>query len=456
MGDFDKKCPTFQRPVEIGQMSLDQERRLKPNSSLLKYFCPVNPTTVKMDLSVGFKTYVPKPSRPEEGISPILQWVTTSPEAFLPGAKNRGSQTSQTVPSSPVGAKKKNIISPLAQSEKFSANGSTRATSSSTTTTDSTSEKKTKRPDNLHTNFITWRGMITRIACTPYDHTPWKMAVTKYKGTIYFRELETEEAVRRKASETDKERRMCYWGVKFEDYLTSSTPVASTRAVSSQRGWKEGPANDKEDYCSVVRTKINQHSIVMAGEVDCCEHGARDGGPSSYIELKTSRIIYTDKNKYSFKRYKLLKWWAQSFLIGVPKIVCGFRDDDGIVKKLETFRTLDIPKQIQDERNMWDPAICLNFLDQFLTWVKEIVTKDNPRVCVIVEWNKPFSHITAYEHTEGSGYTVLPDWYLEEQSTDSTPSSPTPTPSATERTSTVSNKVIPLDSQRGKIAQPHI
>ena len=49
-------------------------------------------------------------------------------------------------------------------------------------------------------------------------------------------------------------------------------PIASARATSSQRGWKEGPANDKEDYCSVVRTKINQHSIVMAGEVDCCEH----------------------------------------------------------------------------------------------------------------------------------------------------------------------------------------
>ena len=37
----------------------------------------------------------------------------------------------------------------------------------------------------------------------------------------------------------------------------------------------------------------------------------------------------------------------QSFLIGVPKIVCGFRDDSGIVQKLETFRTLDIPKQLQ-------------------------------------------------------------------------------------------------------------
>ena len=46
-------------------------------------------------------------------------------------------------------------------------------------------------------------------------------------------------------------------------------------------------------------------------------------------------------------RFKLLKWWVQSFLIGVPKIVCGFRDDSGIVQKLETFRTLDIPKQLQ-------------------------------------------------------------------------------------------------------------
>ena len=34
----------------------------------------------------------------------------------------------------------------------------------------------------------------------------------------------------------------------------------------------------------------------------------------------------------------------------MPKIVCGFRDDSGIVQKLETFRTLDIPKQLQVRR----------------------------------------------------------------------------------------------------------
>lgn len=42
-----------------------------------------------------------------------------------------------------------------------------------------------------------------------------------------------------------------------------------------------------------------------------------------------------------------MKWWAQSFLVGVPKIVCGFRDDDGMVKSLQTFKTADIPRETQ-------------------------------------------------------------------------------------------------------------
>ena len=46
-------------------------------------------------------------------------------------------------------------------------------------------------------------------------------------------------------------------------------------------------------------------------------------------------------------RYKLMKWWAQSFLVGVPKIVCGFRDDDGLVKSLQPFKTATIPHDSQ-------------------------------------------------------------------------------------------------------------
>jgi len=39
-----------------------------------------------------------------------------------------------------------------------------------------------------------------------------------------------------------------------------------------------------------------------------------------------------------------MKWWSQSFVVGTSQIVCGFRDDWGMVHKLENFEVLKIPR----------------------------------------------------------------------------------------------------------------
>jgi len=39
----------------------------------------------------------------------------------------------------------------------------------------------------------------------------------------------------------------------------------------------------------------------------------------------------------------LIKWWAQSYLVAIPEIVCGFRDNDGVVHRLESFDTNKLP-----------------------------------------------------------------------------------------------------------------
>ena len=46
---------------------------------------------------------------------------------------------------------------------------------------------------------------------------------------------------------------------------------------------------------------------------------------------------------YSCFRFKLIKWWAQSYLVAIPEIVCGFRDNDGVVHRLESFDTNKLP-----------------------------------------------------------------------------------------------------------------
>ena len=64
--------------------------------------------------------------------------------------------------------------------------------------------------------------MLTKLLCTPYNKTePWKMAATLCDGTIYFNEIETKEKREREANQTPREREMCYWGYKFEDYMTT-------------------------------------------------------------------------------------------------------------------------------------------------------------------------------------------------------------------------------------------
>jgi RAT1-interacting protein len=92
---------------------------------------------------------------------------------------------------------------------------------------------------------------------------------------------------------------------------------ALTTGVSSLNVDKSGTVNSLEAFCTVVRTRLNTHSIVMAGEVDCIDQASyfqsnfdecnlqnsREKTPQSYIELKTSRFIYTDRNKASFKKF---------------------------------------------------------------------------------------------------------------------------------------------------------
>lgn len=64
---------------------------------------------------------------------------------------------------------------------------------------------------------------------------------------------------------------------------------------------------------------------------------------------------------------KLLKFWAQSFLLGVPTIIVGFRDQQGIVHRVEELDTASIPAKVKKVgKNSWDGNICINFAAEFL------------------------------------------------------------------------------------------
>lgn len=111
-------------------------------------------------------------------------------------------------------------------------------------------------------------------------------------------------------------------------------------------------------------------------------------------------------------RFKLLRWWSQSFLLGVPQIIVGFRDDNGLVKSLKTYKTLEIPNLVKHETNMWSASICLNFMRKLLSWIQTSVTKDSPNVVYMMDWQPPFSHITI-EEQQSDEFVFLRPWFIE-------------------------------------------
>ena len=117
---------------------------------------------------------------------------------------------------------------------------------------------------SIHTDFVSWRGHFTKIFCTPYEsREPWQLAATRYQGTIYISEVETAEAREKRKNISPKQDEMCYWGLKFEDYVT--TPV-DARLIS-----QEGAVNQNEAFITIIRSRMNRHSIVLGAEVDCCK-----------------------------------------------------------------------------------------------------------------------------------------------------------------------------------------
>ncbi len=122
--------------------------------------------------------------------------------------------------------------------------------------------------------------------------------------------------------------------------------------------------SNKAQYCSVVRTGIGKTVLCLGGEVDASRPPSltralqdkllrmkslvwdskppHQGAPIKWVELKTSVDFRNDRDMDNFEK-KLMKFWIQSFLLGVPNIIVGFRSREGRLLRLEEIETANIP-----------------------------------------------------------------------------------------------------------------
>ncbi|CAK7205944.1 decapping endonuclease targeting mRNA [Sporothrix eucalyptigena] len=291
-------------------------------------------------------------------------------------------------------------------------------------------EQKTQT--KIDAQVLTWRGMMTKIMATPYDDRDgFEMNATFYQGCIFIEENH-EYKVRTRREQDARQNRppprqhpdrpwfppdvMSYWGYKFETLATLPRPWGEVTRDEIE-GRDAETVSNKAQYCSVIRTGIGSTILCLGGEVDAVWDAKprTQGAPVRWVELKTSADIQSERDLEVFER-KLLKFWIQSFLLGVPTIVVGFRSRQGKLVRLEEISTEGIPVTIKTRSQQaqkpppWDGDTCINFASTFLGWLRETMS-DSDGVWRIRR--RPGSpEIELFQVEEAGHGNILPDTFL--------------------------------------------
>ncbi|MCJ1285206.1 decapping endonuclease targeting mRNA [Xylographa opegraphella] len=224
-------------------------------------------------------------------------------------------------------------------------------------------------------DIVTWRGMMTKIMTAPFDNMGGNGFIEENRE----RKLEQRryQHIQRSQAGTPSQELMSYWGYKFEILSLLPGPWDRTSREYIESRENEIVSNYAQ-YCSIVKTGIGKAKMILGGEVDAVWDSKPDNRDDliNWVELKTSAMIESEKDMIKYER-KLLKFWAQSFLLGVPKIVVGFRSRMGILQRLEELETKSIPGMVKRSgKASWDGNICINFAAGFLDWLQQTITTE--------------------------------------------------------------------------------
>ena len=203
-------------------------------------------------------------------------------------------------------------------------------------------------------HFVTYRNNLNKLLATLHcPNDDWCVGVRRLAGDRWL--LRVRDTPRRREderSQSDAQRLMSYFGYRFEALCTGHDPAK--------------PVDANNEYVGLFNCKLGSHRLAVAAEIDCVD----DSG--AYVELKTNKLLASKRLVGTFERFKLFKFWVQSYLVGVPRIVVGFRDEAEL-RKLQSFDTLELPGLAAagaQGQPSWRPQACLGFADAVLMWLR--------------------------------------------------------------------------------------
>lgn len=187
-------------------------------------------------------------------------------------------------------------------------------------------------------------------------------------------------------------------GGEVDAGIAVATPFSRTRALLTlQTVWDYLPADPSTTSPNYVELKTAvDHEMIEASTIFASHPHHRMSGidqprvlnapDSAHPYANTNNMANTSPQyRAALDRFdrKLLKFWIQSFLLNIPKIIVGFRTNDerGILTRVQEYTTTDLPKFVagrarSEGRNPpWEKEVCINFAGEFLTFLRDTILK---------------------------------------------------------------------------------
>lgn len=270
-----------------------------------------------------------------------------------------------------------------------------------------------ERPSSVHetqsprTDFICGRHALTMVLCTPFAvRIGWRLVACRHRGILYIHPIRQRKELKRPPNDSPKRKLypMRNSGTRFQRLMTTNHPGASPEEDEVVR---EGDA-----YNVVLRCQLGSHSIVLGAEVKAVDPSVQcePGSTAGYVEFKTNRKHHNQLQRNKFYTYKLIQWWAHCRLAGIPRALCGFRDDNGIVLYIKEY---DVMKMPEVAKGQWSEVICMKFCNELLSFIKENVEGDDGRTAYVFEYLPSSRKVTCKRLPDPDNLYGLPDWFIE-------------------------------------------
>lgn len=243
-------------------------------------------------------------------------------------------------------------------------------------------EKVNKR---LGADIITFRGIIRKLISYGVEESrftdPINLQVSVFDGQIFIKDINQNSDLAKK-NEVQSNYGIdlgSFSGYKFETLTTIPKPFGKVSRETIEERPKQIVSNGNE-YASVVRTGIGSSKIILGAEVDAIfdfkpTPEENEDNLAHYIELKCTKVIQSQRDCLNFEK-KLFRTWLQCFLVGIPRITYGFRDELYQLKTIEEYQTVEIPQLVNPSmKEQFNDAI--KWYGCFIDWLLQTLPRDS-------------------------------------------------------------------------------